>query len=661
MEQRDHPARYGRRFLPGDAWARWAFLALLMIAAVLRFWDLPHLPYTHDELSALIRMYPTLGETIRKGVIELDTHPPGVQVLEWVWTKVFSMHEADVKLPFILMGLAAIFLLYRFAMAWYGPGPALLLTVLLATLQYSVMYGQIARPYAAGLFTTALLADQLTRYLAFGDRRMLIGIGVAAVLSAYTHHFALMLAGLMVGTGFFLIDARQRKAYLLMCLLAALLYLPNLPIFFKQLGLGGLDEWLQPPTANWFTDYAWYIAHNSMTLAVLLVAAIAWAIVLTVKHRMRGGAERWFVWVWGFLPLVVGFAYSVWRSPVLQYSVVLFSFPYVALAFIGGLRHAPRVAVLVFTGLVGIVAVHSLVTVRHHYDLFYTSKYEAMLKEGQAAVEDYGKDGALVLLDAPHNVIRFYLNKWGVRDDDFPYVPIRDAMDAGALDSTLRAYPDRVVLYGECNGAGNGNIARVQHYFPYLLQRRDLVDGQVFRFAPTGGPMHWYDRDTVAFVASNGQLRGGWNVPGDLRTEPSVLDSAPVWDYSGREYGVDITIALDSACTDPFDAIEVVAEVEGWTSETNAAVIADVRSGDSTVHYLGGELKPLVRTGRNAVLITTFRPVDVHVKGPLTLKTFVHNRSSAQLRVRSLVILRREANPVQYGTLDPIRWLGRYH
>ena len=661
MGQREHLARYGRRFLPGEAWTRWAFVVLPVVAAVLRFWDLPQLPYTHDELSALIRMYPTLGETIQKGVIELDTHPPGVQVMEWIWTKAFSVNEADVKLPFILMGLAAIFLLYRFAMAWYGPGPALMLTVLLATLQYSVMYSQIARPYAAGLFTTALLADQLTRYIAFDDRRMLIGVGVAAVLSAYTHHFALMLAALMVGTGFFLIDARQRKAYLLMCGAAIALYIPNLPIFFKQLGLGGLDEWLQPPTAGWFADYAWYIAHNSLTLAVLLVAAIAWAIVLTVKHRMQGGSERWFVWVWGFLPLAVGFAYSVWRSPVLQYSVVLFSFPYVVLALIGGLRHAPRVAVLVGTSALGLVAVHSLVTVRHHYDLFYTSKYEAMLKEGQAAVDEYGKNGSLVLLDAPHNVIRFYLNKWGVRDADFPYVPIRDAMDAGALDSVLRAHPGNVVLYGESNGAGNGNIARIQHYFPYLLHRRDLVDGQVFRFAPTGGLMHWYDRDTVASITSNGKARGNWNVPGELHTVPSALDSTPVWNYDDREYGVDITIDLDSVCTDPFDMIEVVAEVEGWSAETNAAVIADIRSGDSTVHYLGGELKPLVRASQRTALITAFRPVDVRVEGPLTLKTFVHNRSSSPLRLRSIAVYRREANPIQYGTLDPIRWLGRYH
>src|SRR5690606_30469253 len=146
--------------------------------------------------------------------IELDTHPPGVQVFEWLWTKLFGMAEWVVKLPFTILASIALFHLYRTAISWTGAGAALLLIALMATIQYSVMYAQIARPYAIGLFTTALLADQLTRYLAFGRFRNLRGILIAAVLSAYVHHFALMLAALMVITGFFLIERERRRNYL---------------------------------------------------------------------------------------------------------------------------------------------------------------------------------------------------------------------------------------------------------------------------------------------------------------------------------------------------------------------------------------------------------------------------------------------------------------
>ncbi|HRH37451.1 MAG TPA: hypothetical protein PK760_03850, partial [Flavobacteriales bacterium] len=131
---REHIARFGTARTPGDPWARRTFWAIMVLAAVLRFWDLPHLPYTHDEISALVRIYPSLGETVQRGVVELDTHPPGVQVFEWLWTRMFSMEEADVKLPFVLFDLLALWLLYRFAQAWSGNAPALYLTALMAVL-----------------------------------------------------------------------------------------------------------------------------------------------------------------------------------------------------------------------------------------------------------------------------------------------------------------------------------------------------------------------------------------------------------------------------------------------------------------------------------------------------------------------------------------------
>ena len=154
MHWREHIARYGKQWFPGEPWVRTTFLALFALAALLRFWGIQDLSYTHDELSALVRIYPTLGETIQRGVIELDTHPPGVQVFEWAWTKVFGMGEGVVKLPFIVLALAALFLLYRFALACTSAPTALVVTALLATLQYTVLYAQIARPYACLLYTS---------------------------------------------------------------------------------------------------------------------------------------------------------------------------------------------------------------------------------------------------------------------------------------------------------------------------------------------------------------------------------------------------------------------------------------------------------------------------------------------------------------------------
>ncbi|HMC97706.1 MAG TPA: hypothetical protein VKG92_08640, partial [Flavobacteriales bacterium] len=556
------------------------------------------------------------------------------------------------------MSLAAIFLLYRFAMAWTGAAPALLLATLMATLQYSVMYGQIARPYAAGLFTTALLADQLTRYLAFGHPRALIGVGIAAVLSAYTHHFALLLAGLMAFTGLLLVKPVQRKAYLIMCGTCVLLYLPNVPIVLKQLGLGGLGEWLAPPGADWLTNYAWYIAHWSVPFAILLSIVVLVAVVLHVRHGASGPAVRMLL-TWGLLPLIIGLAYSVWRAPVIQYSVVLFSFPYLALALISGLRSLDQRLTIGLCALVAFTSVRTLNSSRHHYDLFYTSKYETIVREGQEALGEHGADGTLVLIDAPDHVIRFYLDLWKIDPATFPYAQLRDGT-TGRLDSLLIAARGRVVAYGRSNGARPEDIGRIQQHFPYLLKRRDLVDGQTFRFADKPGFLTWYDRDTVASVLPGGERSGPWEIPEDM---PVVLDSmrVPAWDHSGREFGASITIALDSLGLSQQEQIEVVAQVEGFGELADAAIIADLRAGDSTVFYRGGDLPPLLRGPGSAALIVSVRPADAgSAQGPLMLKTYVYNRNKGPLHVKRIDVLRRAADPILYGTLEAVPWLGRY-
>ncbi|MCB0756843.1 MAG: glycosyltransferase family 39 protein, partial [Flavobacteriales bacterium] len=178
---------------PGTAAQRGALLALLLLASALRLWDLPHIPYTHDEISALLRVrFSSFSELISKGVA-IDAHPAGVQVFEWVWTGLFGTSEMAVKLPFIVLSVVALFFLYRFAAAWSSPAAALLSIAFIGCIQYTVMYGQIARPYAAGFFTCALLMDQITRALG-GRRRAWAGVAVAAALCAYVHHFSLLFA-----------------------------------------------------------------------------------------------------------------------------------------------------------------------------------------------------------------------------------------------------------------------------------------------------------------------------------------------------------------------------------------------------------------------------------------------------------------------------------
>lgn len=612
--------------VPGTRAEHWIFWCLIALAAVLRMWDLPRIPFMHDEISALVRLYPTLGETIRKGVIEQDTHPPGVQVFEWLWTRAFGSEEWVVKLPFMLMSIAALFFLYRLACAWTNATVALIALALFASLQYFVLYGQLARPYAFGLFTTALMADQLTRYVGHGRRRALTWTMIAGVLSAYTHHFALMQAGLVGTTGLLLIQRERRGPYLIACGIALAAYLPNVPILIHQFAQGGLTEWLSPPDRHWLGDYAWWVAHCSRFLAAVLIALIVFSLAQRIAGGGRGGPFWWIALLWGAVPLVVGYAYSVWRAPVIQYSMLIFSFPLLAILLLSGIRPLPWKRTFVIVAITAGAGVFTLITTRLHYALIHRSKYEALIEDGMKARAAHGND-CLVLLDAPDHVIRFYMERRGISDAAFPYANLREA---GPYDASAP-----FIFYGHSNSAVPERPGILQASHPRLIERHDFAEGQTMLFGrgPSAGAI-----EDHRFTSTTRDNDGRWSIDAPMHGDTI--------DLSGREFGVLFKAPLDGSIAGGNDLIEVTAEVHA--ADPQLALAVELRSGDRSIFYRAG--------GPHGHMLHTAIPLsDIEQRdGRLDLQAYLWNRGSAPVKVGNVRVEVREGNPVQYGFYRPI-------
>ncbi|MCB0770464.1 MAG: glycosyltransferase family 39 protein [Flavobacteriales bacterium] len=657
MEWRSHIARYGQRWWPGEPWVRWTLLLLLTLSGVLRSWDMFDIPFTHDELSALVRVYPTLSETIQRGVIELDTHPPGVQVFEWAWTKLFGMSAFAVKMPFLIMSMVALFLLFRFALAWTSAPTAIVTIALLSCIQFTVMYAQIARPYAFGLFTTALLADQLTRFLAFHRRVNLVMVGVAAVLSAYSHHFTLLLAGIMVLTGLLIVRPDQRRTYLVMCFSTVVAYVPNLPIFLKQLSLGGLSGWLRPPGPTWLFEFGAWLLHFSPLFALVVLALAVVALRSRYKGTRAAGPARSFLLIWGLAPIVIGLAYSVWRAPVIQYSMALFSFPYLVIAFLAGLGSLGRLHALCATALIALVGTGTLIRDRHHYELFYTSKYDlAVERGGELMFSEFGPARTLLLMDMPDPQVRFAVEHGPQWSNALKYVNIRE-MDASAVDSVIRSSSAAVVLLGISNGNRSANVAQVQAYFPFLIERHDVVEGQVFVFARKQAERTVSDRNMLAHASPEGHVGGAWDIHVDL---PVLGETGKrEWDLNGREYGVACEVTLDHGSVEDGALFEVVAEVLAPTGTTDAAVVLELHTGDSLVTYTTGEISGL--PSDKVVQLVAAGTLDhvPHPRSTVRIKAYIHDRLKGALRVRNMKVYQREANPVRYWPITKVERMPR--
>ncbi|MCA6361625.1 MAG: glycosyltransferase family 39 protein [Bacteroidetes bacterium] len=286
--------------------------------------------FTADEMYSLIctRESASPADLISSWVAR-DGHPPLSYLIEYFWQRLFGTGVFALRLPFALMGAAAVWWTGRTAARLFSSGTGLAAAAAMAFLQLPLMYSQLTRPYATGVFFAALLVWAWVRVLT--DKKPHIGwyavFVLAAAGAAYSHFFSLFFAALVGASGLFFRAGRTWK-YLLACVLAALLFVPYLGIFFGQLNTGGIGAasggWLAVPTPSFFGEHIFVVFNRSYGLLWLSLALIAVSAVIFFRRR-----SKWqlFMLLWFTAPLLTGYFYSVMRNPVLQHSVLLFSLP----------------------------------------------------------------------------------------------------------------------------------------------------------------------------------------------------------------------------------------------------------------------------------------------------------------------------------------------
>lgn len=362
---------------------------ILLVAAVLRLWKLGQVPFMHDEFSALFRLkFDSFRDLIQYGVTEGDSHPAGVQVFLYYWTKLVGWNEFWVKFPFALMGIASVYLVYVIGRQWFNRKTGLLAAAFFAVSQLTVFYSQLARPYSAGLFFVLLMTFFWNKIL-FGPKKPSVGIcvgfAISTCLAALAHNFSAAQAGLIFLTGLFFLKKERRKAYWLSGIGALLLYSPNLPVFYHQTFVyGSIGGWLAKPKSSFLIDFLQY----TMNYAPLFMFTVGVVIVLPFilqKPDNRQRPLRWAGIAWFVINFAVAFIYSLLREPIIQYSTLIFCYPFLVLMAFSFHRNnsmtTTQTAITVLAIL--FIGATSLITNRRHYDLMYHQGYDQIAQRMQ--------------------------------------------------------------------------------------------------------------------------------------------------------------------------------------------------------------------------------------------------------------------------------------
>jgi hypothetical protein len=380
-------------------------LIVLSVALILRLFLLTGFSLSNDELSALARLqFNSLKEVIDRGVY-VDFHPAGVQILLYLWTGVFGISEWIGYL-------------------WFGFSTGILAAAAVAVLEFPLMYSQIARPYSPGLLFSMMATYFWTRLLFRSNedhssgKSILIAVsGFVLSVSAcmYVHYFSFIFAGILCFTGMFFLKRKMLPWYLASGVLIVLLYTPHLDIFFHQLskgGVGGAEGWLGPPKPDAFEKYINYIFNDSNRLKWIYLVILAGTILL-YRGKFRLTKFHFFSLCFFVVPVATAYYYSLHVNPVFQYSVLLFSFPFLLLLIFSFIPADTRGFTTTFLLLIVLASgSYSTVVEKHYYRTPHFTEFRALAQRVKQADNQLGRENITRVANVfdPY-YIQYYLEK----------------------------------------------------------------------------------------------------------------------------------------------------------------------------------------------------------------------------------------------------------
>lgn len=579
---------------------------ILLIAAGLRLFGLTGFSLSNDELSALSRLqFSNVQDVITFGVYP-DFHPAGVQLFLYFWTWCFGFSEFMVRLPFALLGVGSVYLIYRIGKLWFGYGTGILAAASLAVLEFPLLYSQIARPYSPGLFFTLLAVFFWTRAIFSEDKHKRIdkkqllnflGFSLSVSASMYNHYFSFIMAGIICLTGLFFVKRTTIVPYLLSGVLILLLYLPHQDVFIHQLmkgGIGGPDGWLGPPGKDAFSKFIDYCFNNSYQLKIIYFILFA-GIILSFRKDVKFSKFHIFSILFFLLPFAIAYYYSIWKNPVFQHSVLLFSFPYLLLfifSFFPRDRSGTTLSILLFAVLAG--GLYSTVTEKKYYTTKHFSEFRGIAERVKQLDTALGSENITKTISvfSPY-YIQYYLDYYQ-HPVKFELTSIMTKEEIVKFNKLVEKSNTPYFLYSFSNVYDDPELDMViRAEYPWLVVKDSMLNSGLRLYSKTGKDSAL--NKMAVYSYSNGFENGEWN--DELAFRDSVHKNGGNYSIhftKDNEYGPSYSKKLRDLNLMPGSKIEVSAAFFSKGTVDHAKLVLSIEKNGQSIIWLSTNLNKYV-------------------------------------------------------------------
>ncbi len=398
----------------------WGFLsAIILIGAVLRFYDLKGESYWYDEIITIEAASGSL-ESIINGA-----RPPLYLILAHFWIDLFGTSETATRLLSVIAGLLAVPIIYLVGTELYNKRVGLVSSFLMAISQFQIYYSQEFRYYSLYVLITVISFYFFITYLKKSRISLLICYTVSTVLLYYSHAFGIFSIAAQ-GLYYLITQLRSRTfnyhLIISLVIINILIIHKLLPRINKQM-TGNALSWLpQPTTYTPLLTLRNYIgAGLDYPSWITLITGLVFLIITMTIFIIWKGKQNWLrslsniqndnikllknksillLLLWLVIPILIPYTLSILLNPMYHHRYTIGASPafYLLLAIvIINIRNI--VPEIITIGLFLIIVTPGL------YE-FYKTPVREQWREAALYVNRNIKKDDIILLDKGRNNFR---------------------------------------------------------------------------------------------------------------------------------------------------------------------------------------------------------------------------------------------------------------